>query len=95
MQEKNPRKADALRGRFVGAAHVRPAALWEICVCGKAGGPGMPGPYGAAHVWVKVLGFFAYFLSKKVGHRFVYPINFSSTTAAVSRPSRSAHTTRL
>ena len=28
-------------------------------------------------------------------YRFVYPINFSSTTAAVSRPSRSAHTTRL
>ena len=25
----------------------------------------MPGPYGAAHVWVKVLGFFAYFLFKE------------------------------
>ena len=64
-KKKAPRKADALRGRFVGAAHVRPAALWEICVCGKAGGPGMPGPYGAAHVWVKVLSFFAYFLFRK------------------------------
>ena len=34
-------------------------------------------------------------LHAKRYHRFVYPINFSSTTAAVSRPSRSAHTTRL
>ena len=57
IARENPRKADALRGCFVGTAHVRPAALWEICVCGKAGGPGMPGPYGAAHVWVKVLKF--------------------------------------
>ena len=35
------------------------------------------------------------FFSKKVGYRFVYPISFSSTTAAVSRPSRNAQTTRL
>ena len=28
-------------------------------------------------------------------HRFVYPIRLSSTTAAVSRPSRRAQTTRL
>ena len=64
------------------------AALQEPHMCGSwlYGSCAFAGRWKAGHAWP---------LHAKRYYRFVYPISFSSTTAAVSRPSRSAQTTRL
>ena len=46
-------------------------------------------------IFWEILDFIPAFFAKKAGYRLVYSIRLSSTTAAVSRPSRRAHTTRL